>query len=211
MAEAESQKAEEESAAHVEARKAFVNELIRTKLPSYKGTWRRVTEWQGPLKLSSADDDDNGLDECLACCCASGVHQTWVWNVSFDDAAWLVSDDEPHGFNRMLGDGTSHVMRELNQELVRIQAIFTQAKASFDSQQAANSTATEAAGGVKAEAQAVGTVITAATIVAPEDVTMERGGSGSGVAAELKEIIAMRESGALSEEEFLAAKAKVLA
>ena len=44
----------------------------------------------------------------------------------------------------------------------------------------------------------------------PEDLTIERGGSG-GIAAELKELIALRESGALTEEEFLAAKAKTLA
>lgn len=176
-----------------ERRRAFVEDLVRNQLPDYEAEWTDI------LTLRARDNS-----ACLACC-APGCFQDKTWAVSMDDAAWIVCDALAGGFNRMQGNmADTGMLNDVHREMVRVQAIFSQGKAAFDSQ-------------VKDEAQAVGTVVaTVEDVVATvEDVTMERAGSGSGngggIAAELKELAALRESGALTEEEFAKAKAKVMA
>ena len=152
------------------------------------------SRWASPTKLRITHKVQDDLPWIVSCCDGDN-EPDFDWTVSLDDPAWLVTDAS----TRFAGPNDHNTAR-VAAEMSKIQAIFTQAKGAYDS-----------AGSVQ-QGEVVASVVAPVVapvvvpVVAPEQVTMERD-----VAAKLKELIGMRDSGALTEEEFIVAKAKALA
>ena len=97
-------------------------------------------------------------------------------------------------FNRFNTHG--HMRAQVSAERSRVQAIVSQLKGMYDAEKSAGVPTTS-----KMEREATPEAVTVAAVPVP---------ATSGITEKLKELAALKESGALTEEEFTAAKAAAL-
>ena len=128
----------------------------------------------------------------MACCC-SGVVQNFMWGIDFADGVATVKD-ELDDFNRINTN-----LRQMNQvsiETIKINSMAAQIAMSIKIK--------ENAGGASNPA-----VVTVACVV--PDIMSRDEPKVDDIATQLEKLNGLKESGALSEEEYAAAKGKALA
>ena len=163
--------------------------ILRSEVrAAFAGT--HTIKWVSETKVELTDK--NNQDEVMACCC-SGVVQNFMWGIDFADGVATVKD-ELDDFNRINTN-----LRQMNQvsiETIKINSMAAQIAMSIKIK--------ENAGGASNPA-----VVTVACVV--PDIMSRDEPKVDDIATQLEKLNGLKESGALSEEEYAAAKAKALA
>ena len=154
-------------------------------------------EWASPnkVKLTKKTNWFTGEEPCPVIFCCGSANYDYVWHVEFPSSVGVVTvDDDPK-------------CRSWNLHFSRKRAVVVDEMRRFVLN---NMTRTEAKVQEEIRRQAEGVAMgVASESVAVSPDTMAR--DGDSVTAQLEKLAQLKQSGALSEEEFARAKAKVLA